>query len=259
MKPLSETSLQVVENTLNSSSAQTTPASTSAHGSTQPGGKQITAYQPPRRPTHDEAVRAVSKLRTISLWQIKPTDTSEREEAVKVLAWALIPATYEEAMIPLTRLMSHFPVFDAQQKAVVLGDVCAEVVERGISLCTVVSVCREAWIDNTDDEPGEKRKPFVPRSGQLIKDMTERMKTWQGYYDHLLNPKPQLAAPAPKPPEPPRYGAEHWNDMDQENRARLMIDLKEYAPFLRNMLCRSYQVPEGFYDEYWAKFEEAQP
>lgn len=155
-------------------------------------------------------------------------------------------------MIPLTRLMSHYPVFDAQQKAVVLGDVCAEVVERGISLCAIAHVCRATWIENTDDEPGEKKKPTVPKSGQLIKDMTERMKMWQGYYDRLLNPKPQLAAPAPKPPKPPKYGAKHWNEMDQENRARLMIDLREYAPFLRDMLLRSYKVPDGFYQEYWA-------
>ncbi len=149
--------------------------------------------------------------------------------------------------------MGHFPKVDSSKGAVIIGDLGAEVAKLGISLCAVAYVCEQAWQNST------KENPWPPQSGQLRIDMIERMKTWQGYYDRLLNPKPQLAAPAPKPPEPPRYGAEHWNDMDQENRARLMIDLKEYAPFLRNMLCRSYQVPEGFYDEYWAKFEEAQP
>lgn len=156
----------------------------------------------------------------------------------------------------LTRMMAHFPKVDSTKGAIIMGDLSAEVVKNSISLCAVAYVCEDSWKSagqKTSDDPERSRWP--PQSGDLLRSMLDRMKMWQGYYDRLLNPKPQLAAPAPKPPEPPKYGAEYWNEMDQENRARLMVDLKEYEPFLRDVLLRSYRVPDGVYDQYLTQTE----
>lgn len=142
-------------------------------------------------------------------------------------------------MTPLTRLMAHYPIYDAQQKAVVLGDVCAEVVTRGISLCAVVKVCHETWTENIEDAPR------FPKSGQLLKGMTDRMGIWQEYYDSVtLATEPKRAIPAAKEQTESPYGGRKWPDFTAEDKSRLAAELKPFPVRLQAIFRRLYDVPD---------------
>lgn len=221
MKQLSEN----VTNILTNATPQTAKQLTPAHGLTQKAEKDgqmsTQMYKPPRRPTQDEAVRVISKLSSLRLWQIKHTDTSEAREAMKVLAWALIPATYEEASYWMTRLMGHYPRMDTDSKAVVVGDVCAAVVKDSISLCAVAYVYDSLWKRCT------KEDPWPPQAGQIRNEMLERMDLWRDYYARFSTPK-ALPVPSPRLHEESNvetWTQKAWEEMDSNDKSKLALHI----------------------------------
>jgi hypothetical protein len=161
---------------------------------------------------------------------------------MKVLAWALIPATYEEASYWMTRLMGHYPRMDTDAKAVVIGDICAAVVRDNASLCAVAYVYEQTWRSCT------KENPWPPQAGQIVNEMLERMGVWAKYYKQLSTEEVR-ALPAARPAERPAitspYGADKWDDMTDDARAMLLHDLEQYSEGVRNILRDGYGVPDG--------------
>lgn len=221
MKPLSANATSILQ----AATAASAEQNMSSHGLAQPSvdGKMITPYQPHRRPTPEDAPRIISKILKARLWQIRPTDTSA-QEAVKLLAWALVPATYEEAAFWIGRMLAHFPYRDTSKDAVRVGDISAVVVEEQISLCAVYSACRDGWMEAKDP------KSNPPASGWVIDQMRKAMGEWVARQNALT-----LVAALPEPEKKPEEPYLPWLTMSytQAKEAGHLQDMERHLFTMR--------------------------
>lgn len=217
-------------------------------GSGTTAGNAITQYQPPRRPTLDEVPDILLKLRHIKPYTIKPDDRKGVQNALKILAWTTIPATYEEATFWISRLLAHYPRIEAAKGGVMLADLSAAIVEEGVSLVAVCAVCEETWRAATSENP------WMPPTGELLKEMKDRTKSYLRQQERLANPMPALAPPKPVERVSP-YGDRKWPDFTEADRERFWGEMRGMMPSLQKILRNIYDVPEDAKDP---QGEEAQ-
>lgn len=247
MKHLSETLSQAVEAIPHLSTGQTIQANISQLGSMLKDGKQTTLYHKARELTPEEVSRAISKASSLKLWQIKHGNTQEGQEAINLLKLLLMPASKADAVFWMVRLIGHFPRRDSSKDAVIISDICSLVEDDGISAAAVAYVCKDVLRRSTDDNP------WMPPTGQLLLEMNERMKAWQGYQNALTSTKNEAVYLPIKPQEktnPLKYGAEKWQDMSEQKRQLLLADHIEYSVQIRNIILKTYGVPDGMFDSF---------
>jgi len=237
MKPLAE----VLPNIANTVTAPEKNSLICSDGSGTKAGNAITQYQPPRRLQLDEVPDILSKLRQIKPYTIKPDDQKGVQTALKILAWTTIPATYEEATFWITRLLAHYPRIEAAKGGVMLADLSAAIVEEGVSLVAVCAVCEETWRAATSDNP------WMPPTGELLKEMKERTQSYLRQQERLANPKPALAPPKPVERDSP-YGGRKWPDFTEADRERFWGEMRDFMPSLQRILRNIYDVPEDATD-----------
>lgn len=225
-------------NIVNTAMAQKNLTVTCSDGCGTTDGKKIMPYQPPRRPTLDEVPDILLKLRQVKPYAIKPDDQKAVQTALKVLAWTTIPATYDEAAYWVTRLLAHFPRRDAGKDGIVIADLSGAIVEKKISLVACCAVCDDAWREATDENP------WMPPTGQLLKEMQERSESFARQYERLANPPAALPPPKKAEPPPPPYGGRKWPDFTEADKEKFWHDIKEYMPTLKAMMRRLYEVPD---------------
>jgi len=206
-------------------------------GLTPSDGRTLSSYQPPRRPRPDEAPRIISKLSTIGLWQINPTDTSATAEAIKLLKWALVPATYDEASYWLTRLLAHFPRVATSKAAVMISDICADCVQKQHSLAAIFDAYDAIWKNATSENP------WPPTSGDLVRLIQANMDRYRAHLDRLDPPTPKPPQETPSLPEPPSVT---WDTLSIDERIELARKIATAVPALQTAFLAAYDVPKDF-------------
>lgn len=168
------------------------------------------------RPQPDEVRDILWKLSTIKLWQIRPEDQKDAKNALSALAWATIPATIDEAVYWLTRLIAHFPRRDATKDAVVVADIAADMFDAEVSLVALVASCDEIRKGAT------KKDPWFPPSGEILSLAKEKTKHYHQAKSRLEAPqRPALPAPAPKERERMPWEDQKFEDMPEDVRLKL--------------------------------------
>lgn len=233
MKPLGE----VLLNIANTVTAQEKSNLICSVGSGTADGKGIIQYHPTRRPQADEVPDILLKLRQVKPYTIKPEDQKAAQNALKILAWTTIPATYEESTFWITRLLAHYPRIEAAKGGVMLADLSAAIVEEGVSLVAVCAICEETWRAATSENP------WMPPTGELLKEMKERTKSYQRQQERLANPRPALPPPKPVQRDVP-YGGRHWPDFTEDDKERFWASLQGMSPNICGILRGIYEVPE---------------
>lgn len=153
----------------------------------------------------------------------------------------MIPATYEEATFWFSRLLAHYPRIEAAKGGVMLADLCAAIVEEGVSLVAVCAICEETWRAATSENP------WMPPTGELLKEMKDRTKSYQRQMERLANPMPALAPPKPVERDSP-YGGRKWPDFTEADRERFWREMQGFMPSLKKILRNLYQVPDDVTD-----------
>lgn len=200
------------------------------------------------RPQPDEVRDILWKLSTIKLWQIKPEDQKDVKNALSALAWATIPATIDEAVYWLTRLIAHFPRRDATKDAVVISDLAADMFDAEVSLVALVATCDEIRKGAT------AKNPWFPPSGEILALASEKTKGYHTAKKRLeAPPRPSLAPPAPKEQPPSPWSGYAWDDMPEGARVALWDFLKFLDRSIRLTYCRviqvDYDVIENFFNQ----------
>lgn len=219
--------------------AKRTPTPSAGYGT-----KDITAPGTSRRPQPDEVRDILWKLSTIKPWQIKPEDQKAAKNALNTLAWATIPATIDEAVYWLTRLLAHFPRRDATQDAVVISDLAADLFDADVSLVALVAACDEIRKKAT------RKDPWLPPSGEILKLCEEKTEGYRAAKRRLETPA--LPKPERKEPErePSSWDGKKWDDMDAGVRADLWAFLAPLMVSVRRTYCRVIGVDYDAVVEY---------
>lgn len=204
---------------------------------------------PKQRPQPDEVRDILWKLSTIKPWQIKPEDQKDVKNALSVLAWATIPATIDEAVYWLTRLLAHFPRRDSNQDAVVISDLAADMFDAEVSLVALVATCDEVR------KAATKKDPWLPPSGHVLKLATERTDSYRAAKRRLENPPRALPKPEEKPRDPQPWEGKIWDDMDEAVRSALWAFLEPLGVSIRQTYCRVIDVDYETIRE-WAEQKE---
>jgi hypothetical protein len=233
--------------------AKKTPTPSAGLGTA--GSTALTTNQP--RPQLDEVADILSLARSIKPWQIGPEDQKAATDALKILDYCLIPATYDEAAYWIGRMLAHFPRRDIQGDGVVVADLAGNMVESGVSLIAVAAVTEDAW------KAATKKNPWLPPSGEILKDAVDRTKSYQAQADRLRNPRIALAPPAPKERAPSSWDGLAWGEMPVAARSDLWAFLKVLDYGIRKTYCRAvgldYDTVEVWAMEFlkYAKVENA--
>lgn len=198
------------------------------------GTKDLTAPGTFQRPGPDEARDILWKLSTIKLWQIRPEDQKDVKNALSVLAWATIPATIDEAVYWLTRLIAHFPRRDATKDAVVIADLAADLFDAEVSLIALVATC------DALRKAATKKDPWFPPSGEILSQAKETTKMYKAAQERLKAPVlPALAAPAPRKADPLPWDDMALDDMPDEVRVGLYEFLAGFGSLgVKSTYCR---------------------
>jgi hypothetical protein len=206
------------------------------------------------RPEMDEVADILSLVRSIKPWQIQPEDQKAAQDALKILAYCLIPATYDEAAYWIGRMLAHFPRRDIQGDGVVIADLAGSMIEEGVSLVAVAAVTEDAW------KAATKKNPWLPPSGEILKDAVNRSKSFYWQHDHLCNPRPALASPVTKEAAPASWDGLDWENMPVTVRADLWAFLTTLDLSIRLIYCRAigidYDAVEDFFN-VTAKVDDA--
>jgi len=150
----------------------------------------------------------------------------------------MIPATNKQAAFQFGKLLAHFPRRDVTKDAIIISDLSAASVGENLSLVAIARSCSDIWKATTNENP------FLPPTGQILRDAREQTERYRQQYDRLKNPKVALPPPGPKKDEPLKYGANTWSDMSEANQQMLIADLRRMMPTLRRILRKSYGVPD---------------
>lgn len=157
---------------------------------------------------------------------------------LQLLEYAMIPATSKQSAFQFGKLLAHFPRRDVTKDAIIISDLSGAIVSENLSLIATARVCSNIWKEATN------QNPFLPPTGQILRDIREQTERYRQQYERLKNPKLALPPPESKKPDPPKYGADSWSGMSEENRQMLISDLKSMMPTLRRILKKSYGVPD---------------
>lgn len=201
-----------------------------------------------KRPEPDEIRDILWKLSTIKLWQIKPEDQKDVKNALNALAWTTIPATIDEAVYWLARLIAHFPRRDATKDAVVIADLAADMFDAEVSLIALVETCDDIRKSAT------AKNPWFPPSGEILSQAKENTKRYISARKRLeAPPRTALAPPAPKERQPAAWEGYTWDDMPGEARAALWEFLGGLNRDIGKTYCRAigadYDVIESFFNQ----------
>lgn len=157
---------------------------------------------------------------------------------MQTLAYCLIPATYDEASFWVTRMLSHFPRRDSQKDGIVIADLAGSMIDDGVSLMACYVTCESAWKGATTENP------WMPPSGQILKDAKAQTESYQRQHERLANPKPALPKPAPvEKPDP--YGGRKWTDFTEEDKQRFYGELRPMMLSIRRIYLRCFDAPEN--------------
>lgn len=131
------------------------------HGSMTTAG--ITNILSPQKNLTPDAVEDIlSKRSTISLFGINPSDQKAVRSALQLLDWLVIPATYEQATLWISKTLAMFPRRDTTQDGVIVSTLARAVVEEGVSLIALVEELTAAWKRAT------RENPWFPPPGDLL-------------------------------------------------------------------------------------------
>lgn len=170
---------------------------------------------------------------------------------MNALGWATVPATIDEAVFWLTRLLAHFPRRDVGQDAVVTADLAADMIEAGVSLVAIVAVCDEVR------KAATRKDPWLPPSGEILKLATEKTKTFNDWAARLKNPV-ALAPPLRQERDRPPWVGVPWPDMPDTLRRQFWAFMEPMNVEVRRSYCRTLEIEyEAVRD--WAALQEHEP
>jgi hypothetical protein len=170
------------------------------------------------------------------------------KEEIAALRLACIPGHKMGIQNLLEHLAQIKPIGRSGVKqATVIAFLCCDLVDEGVSEFVVNELCRE-WRKQTESK-------FFPDHGDFLASAISRMKEYKAALREAEAPTVKEPVSDEILPEPKKDDAQCWNDMDEEGRAKLMAEIKEYCQRLREAVLRVLKVPEGFYEEYWANHE----
>lgn len=198
------------------------------------------------RPRPDEVQDILWKLSTIKPWEIKPDDQKAVQNALNALAWATVPATTDEAVYWLARLIAHFPRRDTTKDAIVVADIAADLVDAGVSLLALVGVCNDIRKGAT------AKAPWFPPSGEILQQCVERTRGYVRSRKALEAPRNATSGKSgPKTPDPAWVG-KPWDGMSDEIKGQLVEFLAPMASQVRRAYCDTLPVD---YDQVaaWAE------
>jgi len=126
---------------------------------------------------------------------------------------ATIPATIDEAVHWITRLLAHFPRRDVAKDAVVVADLASDMIDAGVSIIAIKTTCDEIRKNAT------AKSPFMPPSGEILTMAKQRTETYRRYKYTLENPPVQIEAVKRASMVP--WEGKRWDEMSYEVRKEL--------------------------------------
>lgn len=239
-----EQSLTAFEDLGNIANAQAKRTLTPSAGYGTGASTALTTNKP--RPQADEVADILSLARQIKPWEISPDDQKAAKDALNVLEYCLIPATYDEAVYWIGRMLAHFPRRDIAGDGVVVADLAGSMVEGGASLIAIASVTESTW------KAATKKNPWLPPSGEILIEVQDRTKYYQTAAHRIRNP---IALAPPKAKEAPTspWQGKAWTDMTPDVRTALWGFLEPLDVSIRQTYCRAieveYDIIESFFNQ----------
>jgi hypothetical protein len=136
--------------------------------------------------------------------------------ALNALAWATIPATIDEAVYWLTRLIAHFPRRDASKDAVVISDLAADMFDAGVSLVSLVDTC------DSVRRSSSSKNPWFPPSGEMLTQARDKTAMYKSYQKRLETPyRPALSAPVAKETPKNPWDIKSWEELNDDERLKI--------------------------------------
>lgn len=247
----SDTSLPVSQNT-GTALTQSSPSRKTGvqHGRDGAGGPIAAANTGQPALGQDEVKDILSLLSRIKPYSIEPTDQKAVTTALNALEYCLIPATYDEAVAWIIRMLAHFPRRDVDKDAVIASDLAGAAINEGATLMAIAYVCESAW------RSSNRKRPWPPESGQFLDDVSDKTKSFKFQYDRLKNPKPALSAPK-KEPKPERFEGRKWPDLTEDERKTIAKEAQDWDRNLQQIWSRLWQVPD--FEQFINYFEKNDP
>lgn len=198
MKALAEES----QNTENIANLPEKSKKTCSGGSGTEVGKTTTQSQ---SISQDQVQDILSTLRSVKLWTIEPRTQKEEQNVLRLLESIKIKATYKDAAYWIGRTLAHFPRRDSTKDGIVISDISGAIVDDGLGIMAVASVCEEAWRSSSNENP------WFPPTGQLLKDMKKWEVSRKELYYKLKS----------KGPGKRDLKDKTWESMDEDDRLYL--------------------------------------
>ena len=135
----------------------------------------ITVAPPAKTP--DQVLAIAWMMSCARLSQIKQGTLSETPTDRQTLIFSMIPSPKEDIALWIGRLLAHFPRRDSTKDAIVLSDICRDLVGVGASAVAVCQVCEELRHESNS------QNPFMPQAGEI----RDRVKLRMWFFNVVAN------------------------------------------------------------------------